>query len=261
VILPSEINVVTEFPKAAAEDGTLNYYIPELLQLDPVDGDLKKVVDYKRLIHDWLVHTAEQGSISYAGMKSQYFSSQFVMNARHYTTEADRDRLYDLGYNPIINQPHCGIVIWGNYIAGVRDTLPDMVLTVEVLIDLDVALKKAYCYYHPYHDRNAFLDCTCAEIAQYLRDLESRRYLSRWMWMTKSTDYVSVDFITTPGTEWVGLTAGYDEGYNWYLGKTLSERMLSLIKLYPRLFVPKDDRSVMFGDRTLHLDGVSICLR
>lgn len=137
MLLPTTINVVDKFPTEKAKNGTLNYYMPGAQQYNE-KGELAPVKDLSGFVRKWILKNYEAGTPWYAGSHT-YNNSVVHLES---ITASDRDRLYELGYNPIMQVPGIGPCIWECNIAGSTTLLPELVAVVDYFISIDNALKK-----------------------------------------------------------------------------------------------------------------------
>jgi hypothetical protein len=252
MLLPSKINVVTKMPTEAAEKGTLNYWVPEMMQYDIYKCVNRTIVDYEQLMRDWLLACEAEAS-HYAGMRSAYAlpNTVFIKN-RSFMNSADVDRAYDLGYNCVREYHGQGPVIWGNNIAG-HDYLPlhDVVLTVETLIKLDEALKETATYYNYSVDPCPFMATAHSILSRHFYQKEMERSVG--LWRIDSSDWMSFGFDTFTDRLWMGVEVRTPN--IWRFNNDLSVRMLSIQKLYPNVFTRKSLGLLEYGTRELILKG------
>jgi hypothetical protein len=235
MLLPSRINVVTGMPEEMAEAGTLNYYCSPMYQYNVETGEWKEVVDYTRLVRDWLNGCTHENVLPYAGWNtSEVRGFQNVTSKRFYMREADLDKMYVLGYNPIYDMAGRGPIIYGNRIAGdTYLTIADIICTVDIFVKLDSYLKKENAY------------STSYRITDVLRSMEYGHKIMNWGVTAYSDDSINVAFATSINKERVSLTASKNE---WCLSWENRYRMDTICRLYPEVFKQRSSDSWSYGD-------------
>jgi hypothetical protein len=129
-----ELNVTNVFPTEPAPPG-LNYYVA-VKELPYAREELH----YSRL-RDWntFLYKAYLANNNLEGLRtSEAFDAQWAYV--QYMTAADQDRVHDLGYNPIYRYSGVGPVIWGNEVVGTDWRLPQLMIAVEVMTNIQHAI-------------------------------------------------------------------------------------------------------------------------
>jgi hypothetical protein len=120
MLVPSKIIVTNEFPKEKNEDYNLAYYV---VTPDPVhEGTMRRI----------LMELSQSYDPRYAGMNcdSYYLNSLRL----HRLNDAERDKLYGLGYNPVMSMPGHANVIWDQHVGRSPVLVPHLMELLDIFV-------------------------------------------------------------------------------------------------------------------------------
>lgn len=227
--LPGVIHVATEFPTQRAALG-LHYYAAV---------DKGTIVPIRRILSQMY---AEKEDTQFGGMASTY---TVLGDLKVYPlTSAQRERLFDLGYNPIYFHVAQGAVIWGNHIEGAGYSLPELVEIVRTFHQIyyfvfDLILPRQMEF--PFGPTMAM--CTLKSMLDGALKERQRRRMVVHSPFTRINEHnvLTVQFQTRDFGFVTELQIAEGSLHVWAIPEHTNLLKPALLALYPQYFVPHPD--------------------